>query len=213
MNRIIRIAFAALTFSASAAFAEKGEFAILGGGSFGMSKAVDSPSGDADAGFKNGFSAGIGITHNMYTLLGGELRYTYQRHDMKLTSSSTKVTFGAESHAVHYDLVLHGTPRGSRVRPYVAGGGGMKIYRGTGKEQAIQPLGNIAVLTRTTQTVGMVSVGAGVKFALSDKLQFRIDVHNYMSPVPKDVIAPVPPGKIGGWLHNIVPMAGIAFTF
>ena len=55
----------------------------------------------------------------------------------------------------------------SGIRPYVAIGGGMKHYRGTGEEQPFQPLSNIAILTKTNDTKGMVSVGGGVKVQLT----------------------------------------------
>jgi len=213
MNRPALSLVAAVVLCAPAAFAENYEFAVFGGGSFTTKKTVSSTAGTADAGFKPGFAAGVALGNNMYNLIGGELRYTYQKHDLKLESSSTKVTFGGESHSVHYDLLIHGAPKGSRVRPYVAGGGGVKFFRGTGKEALVQPLGNIAILTHTHQIEGLISVGGGVKFEFSKSAMLRLDVHDYISPVPQDIIAPVPPGKISGWLHNFVPTVGVSFTF
>jgi hypothetical protein len=204
---------AVVALSAPLALAENYEFTLLGGGSFTNKKTITGPAGTADAGFKSGFAGGVAFGNNMYKLVGGEVRYTYQKHDMKLDSSSTHFTFGAESHSVHYDLLVHATPRGSHVRPYLAAGGGVKFFRGTGKETATQPLQNIAVLTHTHQVEGLISVGGGVKFEISQSAMIRIDVHDYISPVPQDLLAPVPPGKISGWLHNFVPVVGVAFTF
>jgi opacity protein-like surface antigen len=196
------------------AMGQKYEFGVAGGGSFHQSKTVNSASTAADAGFENGFAVSVNLGNDMYSHVGGEVRYTFQQHDMKLSSGGTKATFGAQSHAIHYDFLIHATPRGSNVRPYVAFGGGAKIYRGTGTEQPFQPLGNIAVFTKTQEVAGMGSVGAGVKFRLTDRTIFRVDVHDYLSPFPKDVLTPVPPnGKISGWINNIVAMAGISFTF
>ena len=38
------------------------------------------------------------------SIIGGEIRYTFLQNDMKLESGSAKATFGAQAHAIHYDL-------------------------------------------------------------------------------------------------------------
>ena len=204
---------AALALAGPAAQAQKYDFSAMGGGSFNFTKDITNPRGTAKGGFENGWGASVALGQNMYRYVGGEVRYTFQKHDMKLESSSGKATFGAESHAVHYDLLIHAAPTDARVRPYVAGGGGAKYYRGTGTESASQPGSNIAVLTKTNQIVGMVSVGGGVKVSISRNVQFRVDVHDYLNPFPDEVIAPVPGSSVSGWLNNIVGMAGITIVF
>ncbi|MBI1897669.1 MAG: outer membrane beta-barrel protein [Acidobacteria bacterium] len=202
-----------VALAAPLAIAQKYEFAVAGGGSFHNSKDVSGPRGSASAGFENGWAASAGVGHDMYTHLGGEIRYMFQQHDMKVSSGGTKATFGAQSHIIHYDLVIHGAPRGAKMRPYVAGGGGAKIYRGTGAERAFQPLSNVAILTKTQETTGLVSVGGGVKFELSANVHLRVDVHDYLTPFPKKVITPATGASVSGWLNNIVPTVGISFTF
>ena len=150
------------------AFAQKYEFALAGGGSFYQSHTVTNPKGDASAGFENGWAGSVAVGNNMYQHVGGEIRYTYLHNDAKLSSGSTKATFGAESHAIHYDFLIHATSTESTIRPYVAAGGGIKFYRGTGTEVPFQPLSNIALLTKTTEVQGLLSVGAGVKVALDE---------------------------------------------
>jgi hypothetical protein len=59
----------------------------------------------------------------------------------------------------------------------------------------------------------MVSVGGGVKFAVTSAIQLRLDVHDYLTPFPKSVIAPAQGSKVGGWLSDFVAMAGLSFTF
>lgn len=195
------------------AFAQKYEFALAGGGSFYQSHTVTNPKGDASAGFENGWAGSVAVGNNMYQHVGGEIRYTYLHNDAKLRSGSTKATFGAESHAIHYDLLLHATPVGSTIRPYVAAGGGIKFYRGTGTEVPFQPLSNIALLTKTTEVQGLLSVGAGVKVALTNRMMFRVDVHDYITPFPKNIITPTANSKASGWFNNIVATAGISFAF
>lgn len=195
------------------ALAQKYEFNIAGGGSFYQSKTVTNPKGAANAGFSSGYAVSAAIGQNMYKHVGGEFRYTYLQNDLKLTGGGLSAAFGAQAHALHYDLLVHSTATGSKVRPYLAAGGGIKIYRGTGTEVVNQPLGNIALLTKTQDLQGLISVGGGVKFALSEKLMFRIDVHDYITPFPKKVITPNVNSSVSGWLNNIVPTAGIVFTF
>jgi hypothetical protein len=194
------------------ALAENYEFGVQGGASIYQSKQISNARGSADAGFSPGWVAGITLGHNMYRHVGGEIRYGYLRNEMKLTSGGTSAKFGGEAHAIHYDFLIHTADLSARVRPYVAVGGGVKIYRGTGAEQAFQPLSTVAVLTKTQEPQGMGSFGAGVKVKMSNKMWFRFDVHDYLTPFPKKVITPVGDG-VSGWLNNIVTTAGITFTF
>jgi hypothetical protein len=195
------------------AFAQKYEFGVQGGISFYDKKTVTNARGSADAGFKLGYAAGFTIGHNMYQHIGGEVRYTFLQNVMKLNSGSTEATFGSQAHAIHYDFLIHAKGLDSPVRPYVAFGGGIKYYRGTGAEQTFQPLGNIAILTKTSDTKGLASVGGGVKLKMTDKIWLRLDVHDYLTPFPKNIIAPNSGSSVGGWMNNIVGTGGITFTF
>mgnify|MGYP003338741369 CR=1 FL=1 len=58
-----------------------------------------------------------------------------------------------------------------------------------------------------------VSLGAGVKWQIAKSLQFRLEVHDYLTQFPKQVIAPNTGTKLDGWLNNIVPMVGISYLF
>ena len=62
-------------------------------------------------------------------------------------------------------MLLHTRATGeSRTQFFVAMGGGMKIYRGTGTEEAYQPLSQFAYFTKTQKVEPMASFGAGVQF-------------------------------------------------
>lgn len=195
------------------ASAQKFEFGLGGGGSFYTSREVTNPRGTADAGFKFGPAATVFLGHNSGDVLGGEIRYSYLRNDLKLDGTGGEAKFGGDAHALHYDLLFHTARRGASIRPYVAVGGGMKYFRGTGTEVLVQPLQNIALLTKANEYTGMVTFGAGVKMRLNNKLAFRIDVRDYFSPFPKKVITPNAGSTVGGWIHNIVPTASIVFTY
>jgi hypothetical protein len=204
---------AALGAGAPACWAQKWEFGVLGGGGFYTNGSVSSPAGDGDVGFKSGLAVGALIGNNMYKFLGGELRYEYRPGDLKVKSGGTEATFNGESHVMHYDFLFHFTPTGSHIRPFVAAGGGVKVYRGTGTPTLTQPLSRLALLTNTYQTSGLGSVGAGVKIISSKRIGLRVEVHDFITPFPKQVIAPAPGAKITGFLNDFVVMGGVSFFF
>ena len=194
------------------AMAQKWEFGGGAGGGFYASNEITSPGGSAAAKVKSNFSAGAWIGSNSRsTRWGGELRYDYQKGDLQLKNGSTEALFGAETHAMHYDLTYHFADEESRVRPFVAAGAGIKIYRGTGQEQPFQPLSKVALLTKAQDLTPLVSVGLGFKVQLATRWQLRVDVHDYLTPFPKQVITPNG-GNVSGWVNNIVPMVGLSFT-
>ena len=213
MKHFAPITFFVLLALAPAALAQKWEVGVGGGGNFYTGQTFTSPAGNASGKLANGFIVSGWLGNNSSHLVGGELRYDYEQSDLKLSSGSNSVSFGAHTQAIHYDFLLHFASRESRVRPFVAAGAGVKVFSGTGKEQAFQPLSNFALLTKTSQTTALVSVGAGVKFALAPAVQLRLEVHDYLTPFPKDVIAPALGAKVGGWLSDFVAMAGLSFTF
>ena len=146
-----------------AALAQKWEVGGGVGGSFYTAQQVKNATVSADVGLANAINASFWLGNNSSRLLGGELRYDYENTGLKVSSSGTTASFGAETHAFHYDILLHFTPRSSPVRPYVSAGGGVKLYRGTGKEVAFQPLSSLALLTKSTEIKPMLSFGAGLK--------------------------------------------------
>jgi TPP-dependent trihydroxycyclohexane-1,2-dione (THcHDO) dehydratase len=110
-------------------------------------------------------------------------------------------------------MLVHATPREARLRPFIAFGGGIKYYRGTGAEQEFQPLQNFAVLTRTSEWLPMLSVGGGVKFRIAKHALVRFDFRDYMTPFPTRVILPAGGSSVSGWLHDLTPMVGISAFF
>jgi hypothetical protein len=196
------------------AFAQRWEVGGAVGGGFYTSHDVTSPAGSASTKIETNVAGSVWIGSTGRGRLGGELRFDYQPGDFQLSQGSTQTSFGASSYAVHYDVLWHFTESEARVRPFVAAGGGIKGYRGTGTEAAYQPLSNYALLTKTQDLTGLVSVGGGVKMALSPHLQLRLEVHDYLTPFPKKVITPAGSNvSISGWLQDLVPAIGLAYTF
>jgi len=196
---------------APAALGQSWEVGFGGGGTFSTSTTVQNPSGNGSAGFAPGFAVSAWLGNNVNNSVGGEFRYDYERTDLRLSSGGTTVNFGGQTNAVHYDVVLHMAPAESHIRPFIVAGAGVKLFSGTGTEEAFQPLSNLALLTKTSQIEPVVSVGGGVKIALSHSAVLRLEVHDYLSPYPTNVIAPAPGSKIGGWLSDLVVSAGFSF--
>lgn len=199
--------------TAPAALAQRWEFGVGAGGGFYTAQDVEREDGTtADAKIKPGVAGTVFLGNNTNDWLGGELRYTFQMGDLNLKSGSGEASFGAQSHAIHYDFLWHAASQSATARPYIAFGGGVKIYQGTGSEREFQPLDQFALLTKTRDLRPMGSVGAGVKLRLADRWQLRLDVHDYITPFPKKVIEPNVGSKVSGLVHDIIPMFAIVYT-
>jgi outer membrane protein W len=214
MKHFLSLMFLAIAVAAPAAFAQKWEVGFAAGGSFLTSQTISNPAGNADATRNPGLALSAWLDNNIGTgLFSGELRYNHENGDLKLSSGGTNATFASQSNAVHYDFMYNFSSSESAVRPFVAAGGGVKWYSGTGTEQVYQPLSNIAVFSDVRDMRAMVSVGAGVKFNIAKSLLMRLEVHDYLTPFPSTLIAPVTGSSVSGWLQDFVVSAGFSFGF
>lgn len=196
-----------------ALFAQKWELGVGVGGAFHNSQTFTNAIGNADASLSSGLVASAWLGNNSRGRIGGEVRYDYENTNLKLSSGGANATFGANTQAIHYDVLLHFASEEATIRPFVAAGAGVKFFHGTGTETAFQPLEGIGLLTKTTETKGMLSLGGGIKCNINHSLQFRLEVHDYITPFPTKVIAPAQGTKTSGWLMDFVPMGALAFTF
>jgi len=209
LARILAVCAAVLP----AAWGQKWEVGGGVGGGFSTNDNITAPSGSANASIQTGLVGSVWLGNYTSGRWGGELRYDYQMGNLDLSQGSTQATFAAHSQDIHYDFLWHFTGNESRVQPFVAFGAGIKIYEGTGAQVVYQPLSNYALLTQAQDLVAMGSAGVGVKFKLASHLMLRLDLHDYITPFPKQVIAPAVGAKAGGWLQDFVPMGGFAFVF
>jgi hypothetical protein len=200
-----------LTVAAAAGFAQQWEFGGAGGGGFLNSVPVNGGGGSATAGFQTGAAFGGYIGYSQYKHIGGELRYAYLQSNLSLKSGGGEATFAGMSHVIHYDVIFKSTRNAGKVQLFAAAGGGMKVFRGTGKEAAYQPLSQFGYFTKTQAMKPMASVGAGVKFALSRKVFLRTEFRDYITAFPKEIITPPAGVKYGTLLHDFVPMVGLGF--
>jgi hypothetical protein len=214
MKHFLSLMFLALVAAVPAAFAQKWEVGVGAGGSFLTSQTVTNPAGNADATRDPGLAVSVWLDNTIGSgWFGGELRYDHENGDLKLSSNGTSVHFASQSNAVHYDFLYHFASSESAIRPFVAVGGGVKWYSGTGDEQVAQPLSNIAVFSDVRDVRPLVSVGAGIKFAIAKSTMLRLEVHDYLTSFPSTLIAPVSGSSVGGWQQDCVVSAGLSFAF
>jgi hypothetical protein len=195
------------------AWAQKWEFGGGVGGGFYTSNDVSAPGGSASAKIQSNISGSAWLDNIGQGHWGGELRYDYQAGNLQLSQGGTEATFAARSQAVHYDFLYHFSGSEATVRPFVGVGAGVKIYRGTGTQVVFQPLSNFALLSQDQDLTPLISAGGGVKVKLASHLVLRLEVHDYLTPFPKQVITPAANAKVSGWIQDIVPMAGLGFAF
>ena len=199
--------------TAGIAVAQEWEVGASAGFGFPRNPAVTTATSSGAAGFKYGATFGAVAGNDLYERLSGEMHYLYRVSNLKVTGGGQEAGFNGETHTVHYDLLFHTAGRDARVRPFLAGGGGIKVYRGTGTERAYQPASKFALLSKTRELKPLVSAGGGVKVTLTGSLLLRLEFRDYMTPFPTEVVAPAPGASIKGWLHDFVPTVGISIKF
>jgi len=211
MKHFLAVTFITACACAPSALAQKWEIGAGVGGDFYTSQTVSNPLGNADASLSKGVAFSAWLGNNTGNVLGGELRYDFEKADLNLSGSGTNASFGAHTQAFHYDFLFHFAPPESPVRPFVSAGGGVKVFSGTGTEAEVQPLSTVAFLTKTSQIEGLISVGGGLKWTVGHSASLRLEVHDYISPFPKNVIALAAGSKVSGLLQDFVASVGVSF--
>jgi hypothetical protein len=220
MNMVKRLVLATAAAALFVAFATPAsaqsevEIGVLGLVSDYNELTASNASNSGDVGPGLGYGGGFLIGQSINERWGGEFRYIYSRNDLELNAGSFEADLGHQSHAVHYDLLYYFADSDARVRPYVAGGIGVKYYQGVGAEDPFQPGMDLVLLTKATQTMLVGDVGLGVKFRVGSSGVFRIEFRDYITGVPENVITASPGASIeGDLLHQFAPMIGYSWTF
>lgn len=198
--------------AAAGCLAQQWEFGGTAGAGFLNSVAVATPLSAATAGFQTGAAFGGYFGQNLYPHFSGELHYAYLQSNLQLASGGNSVSFSGVSHVVNYDVLLH-TNRPSRTQFFAAVGGGIKIFDGTGREAAYQPLSQFGYFTKTRSLKPMGDFGAGMRYALTAHLSLRTEFRDYLTAFPTQVLTPAPGAKYGSILHNLVPMVSVSYQY
>jgi len=183
----------------------------MGGAGFLSNVNVTSPSGSATAGFQAGGAFGGFFGQNLYPHLSGEIRYLFLQNDLHINSSGTNASFSGYAQVLHYDLLYHTNRKGSKMQAFVAVGGGLKIYRGTGAQQAYQQNYQFGYMTNTQELKPMGDIGVGLRFELRPRVFIRTEIRDYITPFPEQIIAPAPGAKFGSILHDVVPTVSLSY--
>jgi hypothetical protein len=186
-----------LCASASVGLAQVGEAAL----SFGESIMKDNVLGIAPdlSGTQytvgNGFRVTARFTLNTKRYIGHEFGYGYSRTTLGAVGIS-----GSESLPTHqgfYDFLVYATPEGSKIRPFAAGGAQFTTF---------VPPGASAVYGGGTTKYGG-NFGGGVKMIVSSMFIIRLDVRDYVTGKPFNLI------NQSGALHEIEVSAGFGIHF
>jgi hypothetical protein len=200
--------------AASSVFAQQWEFGALGGGGFLSNVSANgSAIGNATAGFAPGAAFGAFVGNSLNRNLSGEIRYEYLQNDLRLSSGGQTAQFAGAAHAIHYDFVYHTSRKESNVQFFAALGGGAKLFRGTGAEEAYQPLSQFGYFTKTQAIKPMIAIGGGLTYRLSNRLFLRAEIRDFITPFPTAVLTPAPGVKFGSVLQDLVPMVGLSCVY
>lgn len=209
----VRLNLLALLLCAGACFAQHIEVGgAVGYGDY-RNGSIVSAGGTATAGIGNGVAASAVVGEDLYQHFSGEVRYLYQSGGPFLSAGGVRGSVQGQSHALHYDMLVHLLPRASRVRPYFEGGAGGKYYQNSGAAPVPQPLPKIATLTTQNEWKPLFTVGAGVKIRISDHVMLRGDLLDYITTFPKALFTPVGSGSDHGLFHQLTPLFGLGYTF
>jgi hypothetical protein len=180
---------------ASVSSAQVGEISL----SFGDSLFKDNVLGFADAVTQykmvDGFRVTARLTLNTKRFIGHEFGYGYSRSKLGIVGAPDQV--GTSVHQGFYDFLVYATPEGSRIRPFVAGGGQFSTF--------VPPGASVTYGTGTTKYGG--NFGGGVKVKLTSMFALRLDARDYVTTKPFDLA-----GKSGA-LHLIEASAGLGLYF
>jgi hypothetical protein len=193
--------------------AQQWEVGATGGYGWYANPSISSLAGSAQAGFPAKGAIGAVFGDNMYEHVGGEIRYLFQYGGPQLQFNGVKTSVPGYTNLIVYDLLVHLRSRDEGLRPFVAGGAGIKVYTGTGEFLVNQPLLGFARLSPHTEVEPTISAGGGLKYRLSRHAQARIDFRTYFSPLPRRVFRTSDFNPIHGWVYDFMPMAGISYVF
>jgi outer membrane protein with beta-barrel domain len=206
----------ALVLAAAPAIAQEPaqwELGVIGGFGYAPDLTVKNSVTSASTGYANGGVIGVYGGQDMYRYWSGEANYLYRMSNLKLSGNGKSVEFGGHTHIITGDFLAHFRPTGARIRPYISFGGGIEVVQGTGTESAAQPLGNLAALTHTNEVKPVGEAGVGVKVQLTRHVRLRVQVRDFISSAPNEVITPAPGASISGIVNDIVGMGTLALTW
>ncbi len=177
----VALAVAASAGAQVAEFSASGGVSRLGNAGIGSSSTTGL---EDDYELRNGFRLGFRMTLNNWRFFGHEVGYAYNRTQFRVNDTGGYSEYGTAIHQGFYDFLVYATPEGSRVRPFLAGGGQFSNFVWPG----------YSVTSGGGSTKFGYNYGGGVKFKVSQLFLVRFDVRQYHNGKPFDL--PVQNGLI-----------------
>lgn len=196
--RTVAIATALLMLAALPVYGQGAEIGITAGwGNFtNNTVGFEDAFGEEPAEYTidDGVRIGSRIGLNTGNFVGHEFSYAWQRSKLSILDQD----FGSMSiHNIYYNFVLHATPEGSVIRPFITGGGGVSVFN---------PPGFSSFSGAGDNKFGY-NYGAGVKVKMTESYGIRLDVRDHVTGKPFDL-----PDN-SGRLHNLEMSAGFSLLF
>jgi hypothetical protein len=212
----MRYAFCIIIAAAAFSFpclAQEWEFGAAGGYGWYVNPSIVSAARSVESGFASKGVMGVVFGQNLYEYIGGEIRWLYQFGGPILKSQGVETSSTGYSNLITYDVLFHIANREAKLRPYVSGGAGVKVYTDSQRRSVGRPFLDSAVLVSRSQAVAAISAGGGLKYKVSRDIMLRVDFRTYFTPCPDQILRPIGASYIRGWMYNFVPLGGVSFVF
>ncbi len=193
---------AVIVFLSTAALgsAQIAEVAITGGWSVFTDSTLGTFGDFGDPGSElkldNGLRIGARLSMNRW-FLGHEISYSWQRSQFR-QEGQDPASMSIQN--IYYNFVVHATPEGTAIRPFVTGGGGVSTFFPPG----------VSSLSGSGDNKFGFNYGGGVKFRLTDKFGLRLDVRDHVTGRPFERFGV---NTLDGKYHNVEYSAGFALLF
>jgi len=205
--------FLAVMVFAGGLFGQQYEIGAVIGYGFYRDGSIYSASGDAQAGIRDRFVAGIMLADDFSDYVSAEFDYLYHDGHPFLQAPGVKSDIQGNSDALTYELLFHYKKREHRWRPFVAGGVGGKDYVIAGPAPFPQPIPQIASLTTNDVWKVVFSAGGGVTFRPHRHILLRAEFRDYLTTFPRQEIVPAPHNTARGIFEQFTPLLGASYTF
>ncbi len=196
-----------------ACLAQDWEVGGTGGYGWYTNPSISVPQGSVQAGFPNRGVIGAVFGESPYEHWGGEIRYLFQFGGPQLKADGARLNLPGYTNLVVYDFLLHMTPKEDKLRPFFAGGAGVKVFTGNDDFLVSQTPQDFVHLVSHTQAEPVISAGVGLKYRATRHVQLRVDFRTYFSPLPDEIFRRSRTAVLRGWVYNFVPMAGVSYMF
>ncbi|HUE03740.1 MAG TPA: outer membrane beta-barrel protein [Bryobacteraceae bacterium] len=198
---------------AGIAFGQQYEMGAVIGYGFYRDGTIYSPAGNAQAGIRNRFAAGIILGDEFSDYVSAEFNYLYHDGHPFLRAAGVKSDIQGNSDALTGELLFHFKKREHRWRPFLAGGVGGKEYVIAGPAPFPQPIPQIASLTTNDVWKVVFSAGGGITFRLIPHMLLRAEFQDYLTTFPRQEIVPAPHNTARGIFEQFTPVLGVSYTF